>query len=84
VAGLRKVLLSHPERFASTLTENLLGYALGRSLEYYDRPVVRAVVRDAARRDYRFSELVLGVVHSVPFTTRKAEAQLLTTAAAAR
>ncbi|HUP39526.1 MAG TPA: DUF1588 domain-containing protein, partial [Vicinamibacterales bacterium] len=84
VAGLRKVLLSHPERFASTLTENLLAYALGRSLDYYDRPVVRAVVRDAVRRDYRFSELVLGVVHSVPFTTRKAEAQLLTTVAAAR
>ena len=83
VAGLRKVLLSQPERFASTLTENLLGYALGRSLEHYDRPVVRAVVRNAARRDYRFSELVLGVVQSMPFRMRKAEGQQMATAAAA-
>jgi len=84
VAGLRKILLSQPERFVSTLTENLLGYALGRSLEHYDRPAVRAIVRNAARRDYRFSELVLGVVHSMPFRTRKAEAQQMTTASAAR
>jgi hypothetical protein len=83
VAGLRQVLLSQPERFASTLTENLLGYALGRSLEHYDRPIVRAVVRDAARREYRFSELVLGVVHSLPFQSRKAEARQATSAAAA-
>jgi mono/diheme cytochrome c family protein len=75
VAGLRQVLLSHPERFVSTLTENLLGYAVGRSLEYYDQPVVRAVVRDSAPRDYRFSELVLGIVNSPAFQTRKAEAQ---------
>ena len=66
VAGLRQVLLSHPERFVSTLTENLLAYAVGRSLEYYDQPVVRTVVRDAAPRDYRFSELVLGIVNSPP------------------
>ena len=75
VAGLRQVLLSHPERFVSTLTENLLAYALGRSLEYYDQPVVRTVVRDSAPRDYRFSELVLGIVNSPAFLTRKAEAQ---------
>jgi mono/diheme cytochrome c family protein len=75
VAGLRQVLLSHPERFVSTLTENLLGYAVGRSLEYYDQPVVRAVVRDSAPRDYRFSELVLGIVNSPAFQTRKSEAQ---------
>jgi hypothetical protein len=75
VAGLRQVLLSQPERFANALTENLLAYALGRSLEHYDRPVVRSVARSAARRDYRFSELVLGVVHSMPFQMRKAEAR---------
>ena len=66
-AGLRQVLLSHPERFVSTLTENLLAYAVGRSLEYYDQPVVRTVVRDSAPRDYRFSELVLGIVNSPAF-----------------
>jgi hypothetical protein len=75
VAGLRQVLLSDPERFVSTLTENLLGYALGRSLEHYDVPVVRSVVRASAASDYRFSELVFGVVNSMPFQMRKAEAQ---------
>ncbi len=73
VAGLQRVLVSRPERFVSTLTENLLGYALGRSLEHYDVPVVRSVVRNSAARDYRFSELVLGVVNSVPFQMRQAE-----------
>jgi mono/diheme cytochrome c family protein len=82
VAGLRQVLLGHPERFVGTLTENLLAYALGRSLEYYDQPVVRSVVRDSASRDYRFSELVLGIVNSPAFLNRKAEAQLTGTAAA--
>ena len=75
VAGLRQVLLSQPERFVGTLAENLLGYALGRSLEHYDLPVVRAVVRSSAARDYRFSELVFGVVNSMPFQMRKAEVQ---------
>ncbi len=76
VAGLRQVLLSQPERFVSTLTENLLAYALGRSVEHYDLPVIRSVVRNAAPREYRFSDLVLGVVHSMPFQMRKAEGKL--------
>jgi mono/diheme cytochrome c family protein len=74
-AGLRQILLSRPERFVSHLTENLLGYALGRSLEHQDFPVVRSVVRTSAAREYRFSDLVLGVVHSTPFQMRKAEPQ---------
>jgi hypothetical protein len=74
-AGLREILLSHPERFVSTLTENLLGYALGRSLEHFDQPVVRSIVRNSAAREYHFSELIFGVVNSMPFQTRKAEAQ---------
>jgi hypothetical protein len=82
VAGLRQVLLSKPERFVTTLTENLLGYALGRSLEHYDVPIVRSIVRNSATREYRFSELVLGVVNSLPFQTRKAEVQQSGTAAA--
>jgi hypothetical protein len=53
------------------LSENLLGYALGRNLEHYDVPVVRSIVRESAAREYRFSELVLGVVHSTPFQMRK-------------
>jgi hypothetical protein len=74
-AGLREILLSHPERFVSTLTENLLGYALGRSLEHFDQPVVRSIVRHSAPREYHFSQLVFGVVNSMPFQTRKAEAR---------
>jgi hypothetical protein len=74
-AGLGQILLDRPERFVSNLTENLLGYALGRSIEHHDLPVVRSVVRTSAARDYRFSDLVLGVVHSTPFQMRKAEPQ---------
>ena len=71
-AALRKALMKHPEQFVRTMTEKLLTYALGRSLAYYDMPTVRAIVRDAARNDYRFSSLVVGVVKSVPFQMRKA------------
>ena len=54
-----------------TLTEKLLTYALGRGLESYDAPAVRAIVREASQQDYRFSALVLGVVNSTPFQMRK-------------
>jgi mono/diheme cytochrome c family protein len=70
-AGLRQAILSRPDQFARTTTEMLLTYALGRSLEYYDMPVVRSIVRDAGRREYRFSSLVTGIVTSVPFQMRK-------------
>ena len=48
LAGLRALLLEEPEQFPRTVTEKLLAYALGRRLEDYDRPAVRAIVRDAA------------------------------------
>jgi hypothetical protein len=73
-AGLRDVLLRQPDRFARTLTENLLAYALGRSLEHYDAPVVRSIATNAARQEYRFAQFVLGVVKSMPFQMRKAGA----------
>jgi hypothetical protein len=70
--GLRNAILARSDRFVSTLTEKLLTYALGRRLEYYDAPAVRAIVRDAARDDYRFSTgLVLGVARSMPFQMRR-------------
>ena len=72
VAGLRQLLLRRPEQFVSTLTENLLTYSLGRSLAYYDAPAVRAIVRESARDDYRFSSLVIGIVKSAPFQMRRA------------
>jgi hypothetical protein len=49
-------------------------YALGRNIQYYDRPAVRAIVRDAAGSDYTFEALVQGVVRSVPFRMRRAPA----------
>ena len=70
VTGLRAVLLDQSETVASTVTEKLLTYALGRNLEHYDAPAVRAITRAAARSDYRFSSLVLGIVDSTPFRMR--------------
>jgi mono/diheme cytochrome c family protein len=72
VVGLREALLKHPDYFVGTLTEKLLTYALGRPLEYYDMPVVRGVVESAARNDYRFSSLVMGIVKSEPFEMKRA------------
>ena len=48
-------------------------YALGRGLEYYDMPTVRAITRAAAKNDYRFSSVIAGIVESAPFQMRAAE-----------
>src|SRR5215469_7190152 len=72
-AGLRKALLSRPEIFVTTTTEKLMTYGLGRGVEDFDAPAVRRIVRDAQKDDYRFSELVLGIVRSVPFQMRSSQ-----------
>ncbi len=64
---LREALLRRPDQFVQALTEKLMMYALGRQLDYYDMPQVRAVVREAAQHDYRFSAIVLGIVASDSF-----------------
>ena len=69
--GLRSALLNN-DRFVATLTEKMMTYALGRGVEYYDAPTIRAILRDAARDEYRFSSLVVGIVQSAPFRMRKA------------
>jgi hypothetical protein len=79
--ALRDMLTSRPETFAGVMTERLLTYALGRGLEYYDMPVVRRIVRDAAGQNYRFSALVLGVVNSTPFQMKTKKASTATLAA---
>src|SRR6266853_1182252 len=71
VAGLRAALLKRPEVFVETITEKLMTYGLGRGLQYYDMPVMRGVLREAAGQDNRFSAIVLGIVKSVPFQMRK-------------
>jgi hypothetical protein len=70
LAGLRAILLQQPDRFPTTVTEKLLAYALGRRLDYYDRPAVRQIVRAAAARHYRWSALILGIVNSPTFLMR--------------
>ena len=75
VNGLRAALVAHPDRFTTAMTEKLLVYALGRGLEPYDGPTVRAIVRDAAARNYTFSSVILGIVRSAPFQMRRADAK---------
>ncbi|MDA1371736.1 MAG: DUF1592 domain-containing protein [Proteobacteria bacterium] len=71
--GLRGLLLERPDDFVGTITEKLMRFALGRSLEYYDMPEVREIVRAAAEDDYRWSSVILGVIESAPFQMRRTE-----------
>jgi mono/diheme cytochrome c family protein len=64
---LRQALLAQKTQFVKAVTEKLLTYALGRGLEYYDAPTVRAIDRAAADNDYRWSTLILDIVKSAPF-----------------
>ena len=66
-SDLRAALLKRPEPLLRTFTENLMAYALGRRLEYYDMPAVREIVREAAVHDYRVSAFILGVATSDAF-----------------
>ena len=71
--GLRRVLVGHSTQFLTNLTQTLLTYALGRGVEYYDAPAVRAILRDASPQGYRLSSIILGIVKSVPFQMRRSE-----------
>ena len=69
--GLRTLLLERQQAFSSTVTEKLLEYALGRGTEYYDKPVVRGISRTAALDNFSWSSIIVGIVQSVPFRTRR-------------
>ncbi len=69
-ASLRAALLGRSDAFVTTLVQKLLTYAVGRRLEYYDMPTVRAIVKQARAQDYRFSALILGVAQSDLFRTK--------------
>jgi hypothetical protein len=73
--GVQAFLTGRPELFVSALTEKLMMYALGRNVQYYDAPAVRAVVHAAAERNYEFSAIVEGIVASVPFQMRAGRAE---------
>ena len=72
VNGLREFLLNNRYLFTQTLTEKLMTYALGRSIEAPDMPVIRQILRDTAENDYRFSAIIWGIVQSPAFQMRTA------------
>jgi hypothetical protein len=65
--GLRTELARRPAMFAQAMTEKLMMYAVNRELEYFDMPQVREIVRSAAKDNYKFSSIVLGIVNSDVF-----------------
>jgi uncharacterized protein DUF1592/uncharacterized protein DUF1588/uncharacterized protein DUF1585/uncharacterized protein DUF1595/uncharacterized protein DUF1587/cytochrome c len=82
VAGLRRLMNEHQEDFARTLTQKLLTYALGRSVEASDWPTIRQITRQAAPGAYRWSALVTGVVSSTPFRMSTSQPDTVATTAA--
>ena len=73
--GLRTALQRYSPQFVRMFVEKLMTYAIGRGLEYPDMPAVRAITRDVARQDHRFSAIVLGVVRSAQFQMREKAAE---------
>lgn len=73
VDGLERALLSRPEMFVGTFAEKLLTYALGRGVEHYDAPAIRAIVRSARAEEFRVSSVILGIVNSTPFQMRRSQ-----------
>ena len=67
VVGLRNALLKYSDQYVQTVTVNLMAYALGRGVEYYDMPIVRSIDGEAAHNNYRFSSIVVGIVKSPLF-----------------
>ncbi len=72
-AAFREALTAYDVSVVRTVTEKLLGYAVGRTAEHYDQPAVRGIVDAAEPQGYRWSSIVLGIVNSVPFQMRSAE-----------
>ena len=75
-ADLRAWMLERGDRFAHTVTEKLMTYALGRRVEYYDQPVIRQIVRDAATENYSWSSILVGIANSAPFKMSEASVKL--------
>ena len=72
-ASLRQAIANHSDAYISSFTQKLLAYGIGRVIDYRDMPFVRAVTREAAKSDNRFSAFVLGIVKSPAFQMRRAE-----------
>lgn len=65
--GLRETLMARPDQFVQTFTEKLMTYALGRTIEYSDMPVIRKIVAASETKDYRFSALIQAIVETAAF-----------------
>ncbi|HIF07903.1 MAG TPA: DUF1592 domain-containing protein, partial [Gemmatimonadetes bacterium] len=72
---LREALLQRPIPLVRTFTENLMAYALGRRVEFYDKPTIRAITAQAEADDYRMSSFIMGVVNSDAFQMGRAEVE---------
>jgi hypothetical protein len=72
-AELSALLMKRPVPLVRTFTENLLAYALGRRVEYFDQPTVRSIAKAAQANDYRMSSFIIGVVRSDAFQMKVAE-----------
>jgi hypothetical protein len=81
IQGLRDLSMRKREVFTEVVIENLLTYAIGRGLDYKDMPLVRSLSHAAAKDDYRFSSLIMGVVQSPAFTMNVKSAADMKTAA---
>jgi hypothetical protein len=80
VKGLRDLSMRKRDMFAEVVIQNLLTYAIGRGLDYQDMPLVRSLTHAAAKDDYRFSSLIMGVVQSPAFTMNRKSAPAATVA----
>ena len=72
-AELVQALLKRPQPLVRNFAENLMAYALGRRVEYYDQPAIRAIARKAEENGYRVSSFILGVVTSDAFQRKRSE-----------
>ena len=72
-AGLRQALVNLSDTFITSFTESLMTYALGRRVEYYDMPAVRAIALEAAHNGNRISSFIFGIVNSAAFQMKKSE-----------
>jgi hypothetical protein len=82
-ADLHKALAARGDQFAEIITEKLMTYAVGRTVDFNDMPTVRRIERDARAHNYTFESIVMGVVNSDAFRRRApaAPAPALKTAA---
>jgi hypothetical protein len=81
---LVNALLKRPTPLVRTFTENLMAYALGRRVEYFDQPTVRAIAKKAEAEKFKMSAFILGIVKSDPFRMKRVDAAMATDVAAGR